>query len=1068
MKLLRVNSKRLTRLTATVIAAALALPLALTPAQAYSADAEDIATYEQQISDFKYTYPQDRSFEAINQYFVDHPYDTSLPDKYDIEPDIANDELNALVGSDSSLLYNQEIRDKLAGRLSEETLTNALNATNFMRYHAGLQEMYIHTGDAIGGRQGRAQLGAALLAELGQITHYPSWADSSAAGVSSGVFGWAKAGPAGSNCVAGYGIATKMVETFMPDIGNDRTGLSHRSYVLNPAIAGTGFGAANLSGTTNKNTGKPRGSAVLMFVTYGNPDPYNINAVMWPSQRQPIETFRARGTWTLAYPKDNPYQGNPWSFFFNIGSVDTSTLKVTLECDGKSTEVMELSKLTETEKANNRLFTINSAPLKKLIAWRPYNVYTSGDKVHVTIEGIVDEKNLPIPVEYDVHFFETGTTPHPNLEQTYTSRTAADTAEFQFTSDYEGTLHYLVLDADQAAPTADEVLAGTEITLGTNSTTLDLTALTGNGTKKLYYITTSTTGTGKDYATANKSGEMSEVKSIDIEEFLAPSMVLTSLAAARASRSTGTVSFVSPVAGAYYYVVRDASELICDHTDALAGTEAVMAAGENRIDLTGLTDNDAKSVFIYALGEDGTVSAVTRIELPAYQPLAPTVTPPTANTLTYNGTAQTLITAGSANGGTIEYRLGDTGAYSTTLPTATDAGDYIVWYKVVSDDTYDGAAEQSISVSIAKAKVTATAKSYAIQTGDNAPDLTSPVAGEHYTVEGLFGSDALDGTAVLTYEKDGTAVTPDTSKAGTYDIVLSGLTEPANGNYEPITLKSGTLTISARPSSGGSGGSYTAPTYPVSSMSASNGSVSCSTSSAAKGSTVTITVKPESGYRLASLTVRDSNGNVIAVTKQADDRYTFVMPNGKVSVEPVFERITASLISFVDVKSGDYYFDAVQWAVEKGITEGTSATTFSPDMSCTRAQMVTFLWRAAGSPAPKSMVNPFTDVTASDYYYNAVLWAVENSITTGVSADRFAPGATVSRAQTVTFLYRAAGSPASGSSSFSDVSASDYYAAAVAWAVQNGITTGTGNGKFSPEQDCTRAQIVTLLYRADR
>ena len=290
------------------------------------------------------------------------------------------------------------------------------------------------------------------------------------------------------------------------------------------------------------------------------------------------------------------------------------------------------------------------------------------------------------------------------------------------------------------------------------------------------------------------------------------------------------------------------------------------------------------------------------------------------------------------------------------------------------------------------------------------------------------------------------------------------------GNYEKLT---GTIELWHQQQGGNTGsgstgsGSVSPATYPVTADKAQNGTVSVSPARAAKGTTVTISVKPENGYQLASLTVRDSNGNEIAVTKQVDDRYTFVMPDGKVSVEPVFDRITASSISFIDVKSGDYFFEAVQWAVEKGITEGTSATTFSPDVSCTRAQMVTFLWRAAGSPAPKSAANPFKDISSSDYYYNAVLWAVENGITTGVSADRFVPNAAVSRAQTVTFMYRQAGSPAASSASFSDVSASDYYAAAVAWAVRNGITTGTGSGKFSPNADCTRAQIVTLLYRAD-
>ena len=1061
---------------AKAVSAALTAALLLAPAQsiAYAADAGSTQPQEQQISAFQFKYPTEHTFAEINQFYAEHPYDTSLPDKYDIQPDISNEEINTRIGTDTSALLDAKgkaDRDTLAGSLSQETLDNALNATNFMRYSAGLQLLYIHTNDRIGGYQWRAQAGAALMAELNTITHNVDGNEALAAGIVSGVFGWAKAGPGGSNIVAGSGVANKMVNSFMPDIGNDRTGLSHRSYILNPGLSGTGFGAADLSGTTNPKTGKARGSAVAMFVTYYGGDPDNLSAVLWPSRRQPIETFQARGTWQMSYPAGNPYQGNPWSYFINAGSVkvDTSSLKVTLECDGKPTDVLDLNNLTAAEKSENRLFTIGSSPLKRLIAFRPHVAYGAGDKVKVTIEGIVDEHDLPIPVSYDVHFFQTGTEPHPNLEQTSVSRTAADTAEFEYTSDYAGTMYYLVQDADQPEPTADEVLGGTKTTLGTDEALLALTGLTGNGAKKLYYITISTTGAGKDYATANKSGEMSDVQSMDIEEFIAPSMVLTSMTAARESRSTGTVTFTAPVAGTYHYVVRDASELVCDHTEVLAGTEAVLLAGENRIALTGLTDNFAKSVFIYAQGEDGTVSAVTRVELPAYQPIAPTVTAPTANTLTYNGTAQTLIAAGSTTGGTMEYRLGDDGFYSTDIPTATNAGAYTVWYKVVGDDTHDSAAEQSLSVSIAKAKITAVAKSYAIQTGDKAPDLTAPILGEHYTVDGLFGGDAPGGTAVLTYEKDGTAVTPDTSTAGTYDIVLSGVTEPAGGNYQPIVLQAGTLTISNRPSSGGSGshsGSST-PTHVVSAGKAANGSVSLNTVRAAQGSRVTITVKPDAGYQLASLTVRDGNGNAVAVTKQTETTYTFTMPSSKVSVDASFAALQTT-ISFRDVKHGDYFYDAVQWAVEKGITEGTSANTFSPNASCTRAQMVTFLWRAAGSPASKSTTNPFKDISSSDYYYDAVLWAVENGITTGTGADAFAPNTTVTRGQTVTFLYRAAGSPeGNGNSSFLDVNKNDYYNSAVLWAAQNGITTGTGDGRFSPGADCTRAQIVTLLFRAN-
>ena len=175
--------------------------------------------------------------------------------------------------------------------------------------------------------------------------------------------------------------------------------------------------------------------------------------------------------------------------------------------------------------------------------------------------------------------------------------------------------------------------------------------------------------------------------------------------------------------------------------------------------------------------------------------------------------------------------------------------------------------------------------------------------------------------------------------------------------------------------------------------------------------------------------------------------------------------VRVSELPFTDVAVTDYYYDAVLWAAENGITGGVDDTHFAPDASCTRAQMVTFLWRAAGSPKVSGS-NPFSDVSADAYYYDAVLWAVKNGITSGTSATTFAPDAAVTRGQTVTFLYRAAGSPAASGSGFSDVSSDAYYADAVAWAVQQNITTGTGNGQFSPNADCTRAQIVTFLYRA--
>ena len=264
---------------------------------------------------------------------------------------------------------------------------------------------------------------------------------------------------------------------------------------------------------------------------------------------------------------------------------------------------------------------------------------------------------------------------------------------------------------------------------------------------------------------------------------------------------------------------------------------------------------------------------------------------------------------------------------------------------------------------------------------------------------------------------------------------------------------------------------YVAPSRPSSSIGSTitvgkteNGTITVSPKTASKGDTVTITVKPADGYELGSLTATDANGSTLALTDLGNGKYSFTMPDGKVEVSGTFVKKSAQ--TFVDVPENAYYAPAVNWAVEKGVTEGTSATTFSPDAACTRAQIVTFLYRAAGSPAVKSTVNPFTDVTASDYYYNAVLWAVENGITTGTSETTFSPNESCTRAQCVTFLYRAVGSAATAKARFTDVSADAYYAPAVDWAVEKGVTTGTSATTFFPDDACTRAQIVTFLYRA--
>ena len=267
-------------------------------------------------------------------------------------------------------------------------------------------------------------------------------------------------------------------------------------------------------------------------------------------------------------------------------------------------------------------------------------------------------------------------------------------------------------------------------------------------------------------------------------------------------------------------------------------------------------------------------------------------------------------------------------------------------------------------------------------------------------------------------------------------------------------------------SSGGGGGS-SVTTYAITVKSAKNGDVTASHKTASKGTTVTLTVDPDKGYVLDTLTVLDSKDKAVKLTEK-NGKYTFTMPAGKVTVSAAFKAAApASENPFTDVPSGAYYEDAVIWAVKKDITSGTSATTFSPDGSCTRAQAVTFLWRAAGSPEPKSAAMPFTDVPAGSYFEKAVLWAVENGITKGTSDTTFSPDASCTRAQIVTFLWRAGGSPAvSGNSAFSDVAADAYYAAAVAWAEKNGVTGGIGGGLFGSDNTCTRAQIVTFLHRA--
>ena len=278
---------------------------------------------------------------------------------------------------------------------------------------------------------------------------------------------------------------------------------------------------------------------------------------------------------------------------------------------------------------------------------------------------------------------------------------------------------------------------------------------------------------------------------------------------------------------------------------------------------------------------------------------------------------------------------------------------------------------------------------------------------------------------------------------------------------------SATVTLNASWSYISSGSSSYDPTYSVSTPSKTeNGSVTVSPKNASKGDTVTVTVKPDSGYVLETLTVTDKNGNELTLKDKGNGKYTFTMPAGKVEVKATFMEDNSMLNFFYDVPNNAYFYEAVKWAVKNGITTGVGNDLFAPEQPCTRAQIVTFLWRAAGSPEPKGAASGMTDVVSGSYYEKAVAWAIENGITTGTTTSTFSPDATCTRAQAVTFLARALNAKAASAAEFSDVPTDSYFADAVAWAAANGVTEGIGGGLFGSDNVCTRGQIVTFLYRA--
>ena len=367
---------------------------------------------------------------------------------------------------------------------------------------------------------------------------------------------------------------------------------------------------------------------------------------------------------------------------------------------------------------------------------------------------------------------------------------------------------------------------------------------------------------------------------------------------------------------------------------------------------------------------------------------------------------------------------------------------------------------------------------------DVAPNTQIEMVQGGLTFTGIWTREAVKPAEyTVTFDANGGSVSPASAITGT-DGRLSDLPTPTrSGSYSFdgwYTAVSGgekvtTSTVFAenstiyahwtRTGGGSSGGSHSggSTSYAITVADAENGSATASRKSASKGTTITVTATPDKGYELDTLKVTDKNGDKVKLTEK-NGKYTFTMPASAVTVKATFTKTAEN--PFTDINDDAYYKDAVIWAVENGITKGTSGTMFSPDAACTRAQAVTFLWRAAGSPAPKTTAMPFADVKAGSYYYDAVLWAVENGITKGTSDTTFSPDVKCTRAQIVTFLWRSQKSPAAASVNvFTDVAADAYYADAVNWAVAKGITSGTSAAAFSPNADCTRGQIVTFLYR---
>ena len=503
-------------------------------------------------------------------------------------------------------------------------------------------------------------------------------------------------------------------------------------------------------------------------------------------------------------------------------------------------------------------------------------------------------------------------------------------------------------------------------------------------------------------------------------------------------------------------------------TLAITGTAVYNSANVNEANTITFTPNAVTGNYELIAGELTIPDAsITPREL--------IVTPNSGQSKKFGAEDPTLhsTTSGKVSGQIPDY----TGALSRAEGEAVGQYDITLGTLALMDHYSSGFKASNYTLKMASPAVT-----FEITKAD-APQLADIPLSQNYTVTAEQSADIgnagmPEDAGTLTYvpgaERKTGSVKVDSWKVDTTGKVTYTLSGGAAGDTVtlPVTIQSpnyGDATVHVvitltKPASTGIG--ITGPTASGSNVSvdkAKNGEVTVSSKSTSKGSTVTLAVNPDKGYVLDTLTVLDSKGNEIPLTEK-NGKYTFTMPAGKVTVQASFAE-EAPADFFLDVPATAYYSEAVRWAAEQGITGGVGNDLFAPEQPCTRAQIVTFLWRANGSPAPKTL-STFADVPADAYYAIAVAWAVENGITTGTSTAAFSPEATCTRAQAVTFLHRASGELAStGSSAFDDVAADAYYAAAVAWAEKNGITGGVGGGLFGSDFSCTRSQIVTLIYR---